>query len=144
MLRSSVSSRIPWHSEFSWEVRRWKTLSECELFEAPSSILNSVLHLTAVHHFNMNRKETKVKALSERRFGSIIFILRMVGIPCKMKKLSTIYALYMITVIICATTTYLGMCADVYVHCEDLGRTMTTMRALFPFTNFMWIFSNCR
>jgi len=103
-----------------------------------------VLHLTEVHYLNMNRKETKLKGLSERRFGSMIFLLRMAGIPCKMKKLSTIYALYMITVFVCASTTYLGMCVDVYVHCEDLGRSMTTMRALFSLTNVMWIFSNCR
>ena len=91
----------------------------------------------------MNRKETKLKGLSERRFGSMIFLLRMAGIPCKMKKVKPIYAIYMRTVLICASTTYLGMCVDVYVHCEDMGRAMTTMRALFSLTNIMWIFSNC-
>ena len=91
----------------------------------------------------MDRKETNLKGLSESRFGSMIFLLRMAGIPCKMKKVSTIYAIYMKTVILCASTTYVGMCVDVYVHCEDMGRAMTTMRALFSFTNIMWIFSNC-
>jgi len=144
MLRSSVSSRTYWHSDLYWAVRRRKTLSECELSKASRRILNSVLYLMKLLYFNMNRKETKLKELSERRFVSMIFLLRMAGIPFKMKKLSTIYAVYMITVFICASTTYLGMCFDVYIHCEDLGRTMTTMRALFSFTNVMWIFSNCR
>jgi hypothetical protein len=92
----------------------------------------------------MNRKETELKELSGIRFGSIICLLRIAGIPFQMKKISTIYAVYMITVIVCASTTYLGMFGDVYVHRDDLGRAMTTLRALIPFTNVMWIFSNCR
>jgi hypothetical protein len=91
----------------------------------------------------MNRKETKLKGLSGSRFGSTI-LLRIAGIPFQMKKISTIYAIYMRTVIICTSTTYLGMFGDVYVHRDDLGRAMTTVRALIPFTNIMWIFSYCR
>jgi len=92
----------------------------------------------------MNRKEPKLKGLSEIRFGSMIFLLRLVGIPFKMKKVSTIYAVYMITVTICASASYLGMVVDVYIHREDLARAMTTMRGLLSFTNIIWIFSNCR
>ena len=92
----------------------------------------------------MNTKETKLKRLAETRFGSIIFLLRMAGIPFKMNKISTIYAIYMRTVIICASTTYLGMFVDVFNQREDLGRAMTTMRMLIPMTNVMWIFSYCR
>jgi len=89
----------------------------------------------------MNRQEPKQKGLSESRFGTMVFLLRMAGIPCKMKKISTIYIMYMITVIICATTTYLGIFVDVYIHRDDLGRAMTIMRALISFTDGMWIFS---
>jgi hypothetical protein len=103
-----------------------------------------VLPDTELHYFNMNRKETKLKGLSESRFGSMIFLLRMAGIPFQVKKISTIYAIYMRTVIVCASTTYLGMFGDVYVHRDDLGRATMTMRVLFSFTNVMWIFSICR
>jgi len=92
----------------------------------------------------MNRKETKLKELSGSRFGSMIFLLRMVGIPCQMKKISTIYAIYIKILIVCVSTTYLGMLGDLYVHRDDLGRAMTTMRALIAFTNVLWIFSICR
>ena len=105
---------------------------------------NSVLLLTVVHYFHMNRQEPKQKGLSESRFGTIIFLLRIAGIPCKMKKISTIYFIYMITVIICTTTTYLGMFGDVFIHRDVLGRAMTTMRLLIPFTDAIWIFSICR
>jgi len=54
-----------------------------------------------------------------------------------MKEISTTYAIYMRTAIICTSTTYLGMFDDVYVHRNDLGRAMTTVRALISFTNIM-------
>jgi len=92
----------------------------------------------------MNRKETKLKGLSDSRFGSMIFLFKMAGIPIQMKKISTIYGVYMITVIICTFSTYIGMFVDVYIHRDDLRLAMTTMRILIPFTNIMWIYSNCR
>jgi len=92
----------------------------------------------------MNRKETKLKGLSESRFGSMIFLLRMAGIPLKMKKISIIYAVYMITVIICGFSTFMGTFVDVYLHWDDLGRAMTTMRMLITFTNVIWIYFYCR
>jgi len=119
------------------------TKQKC-IFLSLRNILNSVLPDTEIHDFNMNRKERKLKGLPGSRFGSMIFLLRMVGIPCKMKKMSTVYSIYMITLITCASTTYLGMLGDLYVHRDDLGRAMTTMRALISFTNVMWIFSICR
>ena len=92
----------------------------------------------------MNTAEQKVRGLSDNRFASIIFLLRLAGIPVKMKKISTIYAAYMITVIICTSITFIGMLADVNIHWDNLGSAMTSMRVLIPFTNFMWIFSYCR
>jgi hypothetical protein len=91
----------------------------------------------------MNIKESEIKGLSESRLSSMIFLLRMAGIPLKMKKKSTVYTIYMITVFISTSTTYLGMFVDVYIHREDLGHAMTTVRALFAFTNVMWVYSYC-
>jgi hypothetical protein len=34
----------------------------------------------------MNRQQQKLKGLSENRFGSMIFLLRMAGIAVQMKK----------------------------------------------------------
>ena len=88
----------------------------------------------------MNRKETKQKGLLEIRFGSMIFLFRMAGIPVQMKKPTTIYGVYMITVIICGCSMFTGMLVDVYIHWEDLGRAMTTMRVLISVTNVMWLY----
>jgi hypothetical protein len=92
----------------------------------------------------MESKEIKIKNLSESRFGSIISLFRLGGIPCKMKKISTIYATYMKIIIICAFTTYIGMFVDLYIHRDELGRVMTNIRVLTPMTNVMWIYTYCR
>ena len=86
----------------------------------------------------------KVKELSNSRFGSIIFLLRMAGIPFKIEKISTIYAIYMITVIICSCSTFIGMFVDVYIHREELGRAMTNLRVSIPYTNLLFIYFYCR
>ena len=136
--------RNPWQSETNSAVRRWPKLNKRELSKNSSGILNFVLLLIEVHYFNMNRQETKLKGLSQLRFGSMIFLFRMAGIPLKMKKVPTIYAVYLIIVIICSCSTYIGMLFHVYIHRDDLGRAMTTLRILIPTTNIMWIFSYCR
>jgi len=92
----------------------------------------------------MDSENLKLKSLTYRRFGSIILLFRLAGVPFQKKKISIIYAIYMRTVIICASTTYLGMLVDVHVHWNDLGRAMTTLRVLIPVTNIMWIYIYCR
>jgi len=92
----------------------------------------------------MERKETKVEGLSEIRFSWIIFFLRLAGIPFKMKKLSTVYLIYMTTLTICTCSMCLGMFVDVYTHRDDLGHVMTTIRLLTGITNIVWIYFSCR
>jgi len=49
----------------------------------------------------METEETKVERLSEIRPSWIIFLLRLGGIPFKMKKMPILDEIYKITVIIC-------------------------------------------
>jgi hypothetical protein len=84
--------------------------------------------------------ESKLNKPSESRFCWIIFLLRLGGIRFKMRKLSTKYAIYMTTVIICSCTTVLGMFADLYVYWDDLERAMTSLRVLFPIMDILWIY----
>jgi len=81
---------------------------------------------------------------SDRRFGFVILLFRLAGIPFHIKKMSIIYNIYMRTVIICASTSYLGMFFDVYVHRDDLARTMKNMRSLLPVTDVMWLYTYVR
>ena len=81
---------------------------------------------------------------SDRRFGFIILLFRLGGIPLHIKKMSIICNIYTRMLIICASTSYLGMFFDVYVHRDDFGRAMKTMRALLPVTDVMWIYTYVR
>ena len=105
--------------------------------------LNFEINLFPVHCC-MEREETKVKGHSENRFSSIIFFLRLAGIPFKMRRMSTLYTIYMITVIICTYSTLIGMCVDVYIHRDDLTRVMTNLRILTALISFVWIYFFCR
>jgi hypothetical protein len=92
----------------------------------------------------MDNEVPKVNRPSKSRFGSIIFLLRLAGIPIKMKNMPSLYAIYMITVISCTCTTFVGMFVDVYIHRDDLGHAMTNIRASIGFTNILWMFFYCR
>jgi hypothetical protein len=92
----------------------------------------------------MEREEPKEKRLSEIRFRLIIFLLRVAGIPFKMKKMSTVYAIYMITLIVCTFSTFLGMFVDVYIHRDDLGHVMTNIRVSAGISSLVWIYFSCR
>jgi hypothetical protein len=92
----------------------------------------------------MDNEVPKVKGLSNSRFRPIIFLLRLAGIPFKMKKISTIYAVYMITVTSCSCATFVGMFCDMYVNRDDLGHVMTNIRGSIGFTNSLWMFFYCR
>jgi hypothetical protein len=92
----------------------------------------------------MEREEPKLMKLSEIRFSWIIFFLRLAGIPFKIKKMSILYAIYMITVIICTCSTYVSMFADVYMHRDDLSHVMTNLRVLIGVTLVLWIYLSCR
>ena len=92
----------------------------------------------------MDNVVTKVKGMSNSRFGSIIFLLRLAGIPFQMKKMSTLYAIYMIIAISCTCTTFVGMFVDVYIHRDDLGHVMTNIRVSIGVINVIWVFLYCR
>ena len=92
----------------------------------------------------MESVKSKINSLSQLRFSSFIFLLRLGGIPFQMKKVPTIYAVYKETLFFCFFTTYMGMLFDVYVHRKDLGKAMASVRVLISFTNIMWIYTYCR
>jgi hypothetical protein len=92
----------------------------------------------------MEREETEVKELSEVLFRRIIFLFRLAGIPFKMKKISTLYFIYAVTVNFCSGSALLGLFVDAYLHRDDLGYVMTTIRLLSAMTSVVWIYISCR
>ena len=92
----------------------------------------------------MKTEEQKTKRLLHSRFRSIIFLLRLAGIPLKMKKISIIYTIYIITAIFCTCTTVLGMFVDVCIQRDDLEHVMKNIRMLIPTANNWWIYAYAR
>ena len=107
-------------------------------------ILKLELNLFREQYFNMETEEQTTKRLLGSRFSSIIFLLRLAGIPLKMKEISNIYTIYMITAIFCTCTTVLGMFADVCLQRDDLGHIMTNIRMLIAMVNNLWICAYAR
>jgi len=92
----------------------------------------------------MECKETKITEHLDGRFGWIIFFFRLAGIPFNMKKISTIYATYMRTVIFCTMTTLMGIFFDVLIRWDDFGHAMTNIRVLMLVTNTICVYFCCR
>jgi hypothetical protein len=136
MLGRSMYFWKPGHSQLYWAVRRWKILITRTLSKDWSGFKLCITW----YYLDM---KTEKQTPSQGRLGSVIFLLRMTGIPFKMKTISTIYAIYMITVFISASTLYLGMFVEVYIHREDLGLAMKAIHVLFAYTSIVWTFLYC-
>jgi hypothetical protein len=111
-------------------------------------LLSHILRLEWIwlqgHCFYMKTEDQKTKRLLQSRFNSIIFLLRLAGIPLKMKKISITYTIYMITATFCTCTTFLGMFVDVCKHRDDLGHVMKNIRVLIAMVNNWWIYAYAR
>jgi hypothetical protein len=92
----------------------------------------------------MEIEDKRVKRLSDNCLNLIVFFFRLAGVPFKMNKVTTMYAIYMITVIFCSSSTFIGLFVDVYTHRDDLGHIMTSMRVLIPLANDLIIYFYCR
>jgi hypothetical protein len=124
------------HTVKRWEHNKYWTVLDCTVVKKNFTLLE--------HYFHMDYEVAKVKGRSNSRFGSIIFFLRSAGISFKMKNMSTLYAIYMITVISCTCITFVGMFVDVYIHRDNLGHVMTNIRVSIGVTDFLWMFLYCR
>jgi hypothetical protein len=91
----------------------------------------------------MGIEEQQVKRPPDNYFNSIAFLFRLAGFPLKMN-ISTIYAVYMITVIFCSSSTFIGFVVGVYEHRDDLGQIMASLRAMMPLFYALVIYVYCR
>jgi hypothetical protein len=92
----------------------------------------------------MECKEAKIIGRLDSRFAWIIFFFRLAGIPFNMKKISTIYVIYMRTVILCTMTVLIGIFVDVFTRWDDFGHAMTNIRVLMFVTNIICLYFYCR
>lgn len=107
-----------------------------------ANILNLMVFFVPESHMEMEEQE--VKRQSDIYFNSIIFFFRLTGVPFRMNKISTIYSVYMTTVIFCTCSTIIGIAVVVYEHRDDLEYIIISMRVLMPLINDLVIYVYCR
>lgn len=84
------------------------------------------------------RIDTCDKNFSESRFKTLLFLIRFAGIPVNVKSVSTVNAIYNVTVIVCCYTITAFLHMDTFVHRHQLEDVMKKIRALFVIYSIMW------
>jgi hypothetical protein len=140
----SVPCATFWHSSIHRSSSNVIFTTELELLKFLRHILNFELLSFLVHYIHMGIEKFNENRLKKSRFGSIIFLLRLAGIPIKTQKVSTIYAIYMRTVIFFSCASFLGTFVDAYIHRDDLEHTIQDVSLLIPMSNNLWIYIYCR
>jgi uncharacterized membrane protein len=94
-----------------------------------------------------NRMDTDVshaKDLSERRFRTLFFVLRLGGVPCNMKNISIIHAIYNGVAVVCICVTYFSVIMDTIVSRQNLEETMNNVRVAYAFGIIVWMYFSAR
>jgi hypothetical protein len=76
--------------------------------------------------------------VNESRFKILLFLLRFAGIPVNVKSVSTVNAIYNVTVIFCCYTTTAFLHMDTFVRRHHLEDVMNKIRALLVIYSIMW------
>ena len=127
-----------------WTTGNVTNLEGRELVTIAKNNINLKLFPFQANFMYMKRIGSQMESLSEIRFGSVVLLFRIAGIPLKIKKMSIVYTIYMIIVIFCTSTTFVGMIADVYVHRDNLRHAVTNIRVSITATNIVWVWCYCR
>jgi hypothetical protein len=76
--------------------------------------------------------------LSERRFETLLFLIRFAGIPVNVKSVSVVKAVYNLTVTVFCYTITVFLHMDTFVRRHQLVDVMNKIRALLVIYCIMW------
>jgi hypothetical protein len=89
---------------------------------------------------NKTRGETaSERSLTESRFKTFLYFLRLVGIPLNIKRVSAVHAAYNGIIIVCFYITTISIYTDTYAHREDLAYVMRKIRVLLGMNLVTWL-----
>jgi hypothetical protein len=92
----------------------------------------------------MDTDISQAKDLSERRFHILFFVMRLGGVPCNMKNISTVHAIYNGVIVACFCVTYFSVIMDTIVSRQNLEETMNNVRVGYTFGLITWIYFSVR
>jgi hypothetical protein len=103
-------------------------------------------------HFSVTLKMRSESDLSERRFGTILLLFKLAGIPLNTRSVSRIQSVYNITAAVCYYVTCASCFMDLYVNRNDVVELMKSIRVclsmtfatvtdiFFRYPQFKWFF----
>jgi hypothetical protein len=71
--------------------------------------------------------------LARSRFGTVLFILKLAGIPLNTKSISPVHSAYNTATVVCFYITCVSSFMDILVNKDNLEELMKTIRVFFPF-----------
>jgi len=86
----------------------------------------------------MDTDTTYSKDLSERRFRTLFFVLRLAAVPCNMKNISIAHVTYNVVVVVCYCLTFFSVTMDIIVNRQYLEETMNNVRAAYILAFSIW------
>jgi hypothetical protein len=99
-----------------------------------------------MEHINstMNNEVASGDSLTERRFKTLLYLLRLVGIPLNIKSVSAVNIMYNATFIVCYYITMISLYTDTYVHRHELVHVMRKIHVLLGMNLVAWIHFSLR
>jgi hypothetical protein len=94
-----------------------------------------------MEHINnkMSNGTVSDKNLTESRFKTHLYFLRLVGIPLNKKSVSALNTIYNATIIVCYYITMISLYMDTYVHRHDFAYVMKKIRVLVGMNMVTWM-----
>jgi hypothetical protein len=81
---------------------------------------------------------------SESRFKTLLFVLRLGGIPLNMKSVSAVNTVYSATIIACYYSTMLCLYMDTFAHRHHLVQAMKKLRVIMGMQGCVWMHFSLR
>jgi hypothetical protein len=94
---------------------------------------------------NKNKPEVSCdKKLSNSRFKTLLYFLRVGGIPLQNKSLTKINSLYKAVCVVCYYSSFACAFMDTFVHRYDLMEAMKKIRVFFAMSLVAWMHFSLR
>jgi hypothetical protein len=101
-------------------------------------LLKSTL-LHAERHSKTRNGDASDRDLTERRFKTFLYYLRLGGIPLNIRSPSAVHTVYNGVIIVCFYITTISIYTDSYVHRHELEYVMRKIRVLLGMNLVTWL-----
>ena len=94
-----------------------------------------------------NKSKTVVSCdneINQRRFKTLLYFLRLGGIPLQIKSLSKLHSLYKTVCVVCYYSTFVCGFMDTFVHRHDLNEAVKKLRINFAMSLVAWMHFSLR